>query len=241
MFERENEKLKQIQESLNYNFNDEDLLKKALTTPMLGKEEGIPHYEVLETLGDAVIKTILISKKMEEGEEVLDPEIITKTKQAIENNDTLAKIAHKYFNLEKFIFKAKNQDLLGKENKILADVFEALCGAIFFESKDLKLVDEKIIQRFYKDWNSLMDVSIFYKSQLNEYLQKKYRFNPEIKYQYESIGPEDNIYWIAKNPKILGQNKETLHDFNLKSKPFKTQKKAERYLSPKILKLLKGE
>lgn len=237
MLNDQREKLDKLQEIIDYKFKNEDLLKQALTTPLLGNKIGTSHYEILETLGDAVIKTILISKIIEENKNNLDPEVITKTKQAIENNETLAKIAELYFDLKNCIFLGQNQDLEKKDRKILADVLEAICGALYLDGKNLKIAEEKIIDKFYDDWDKLMDISIFYKSQLNEYLQKKYGFNPQIEYDYEKTGREEDIYWIAKNPKILDPNRNILYYFkNMKSKPFKKRRKAEQYLSPLILK-----
>lgn len=236
------EKLDNLQEIIDYKFKNEDLLKQALTTPLLANEIGTSHYEILETLGDAVIKTILISKKIVENKINLDPEIITKTKQAIENNETLANIAEQYFGLKNFILLGKNQDLENKDRKILADVLEAICGALYLDCRNLKVAEEKIIDKFYDDWDKLMDVSIFYKSQLNEYLQKKYGFNPIIQYEYDEKGPEENRSWIAKNPKILDQNQKTLYYFkNMTSNPFKKRRKAEQYLSPLILERIKKD
>lgn len=240
MINEQKEKLDKLQEFIDYKFKNEDLLKQALTTPLLGNRIGTSHYEILETLGDAVIKTILISKKIGENQGNLDPEIITKTKQAIENNETLAKIADHYFNLKNYIFLEENQDLEKKDRKILADVLEAICGALYLDGKSLKVAEEKIIDRFYDDWDNLMDITIFYKSQLNEYLQKMYGFNPQIEYDYEKIGAEEDRFWIAKSPKILDPNQKTLYYFkDMKSKPFKKRKQAEQYLSPLILNRLK--
>ena len=83
-----------------------------------------------------------------------------------------------------------------------------------------------------------MDATIFFKSHLNEYLQQRFRFNPEIEYEYEPLGPPEDRYWIAKNPKIYDLQKQILFEFEIKSKPFKKQKQAEQYLSPIILKLI---
>lgn len=236
------EKLDKLQEILDYKFKNEDLLKQALTTPLLGNRMGIAHYEILETLGDAVIKIILISKIIEENKNHLNPEVITKTKQTIENNETLANIAELYFDLKKFIFMDENQDLEKKDRKILADILEAICGALYLDDKNLKVAEEKIINKFYGDWDSLMDKSIFYKSQLNEYLQKKYGFNPTIQYEYDEEGSEDDRSWIAKNPKILDPNRKILYNFNnMTSKPFKKRRKAEQYLSPLILERIKKD
>ncbi len=238
MFKNKKEKLKEFQQLIKYEFINEELLVQALTTPLFGNENNAPHYDILETLGDAVIKTILISKKIKDTKGEINPEIITKTKQAIENNESLAKIAEAYFHFEKYIFKAKNQDLKIKDKKILADVLEAVCGALYLDSNNLNTVDDIIISKFYDNWDSLIeDSTIFNKNKLLEYLQQTYRITPEIELQYESSGPDNDLLWVAKNPKILNINIDL--PFSLKSMASKSKKEAEKDLYKKILDYLK--
>ncbi len=238
MFEREEEKLKKFQVLINYNFNNEDLLRQALTTPLLGNETKRSHYnQILETLGDSVIKTIFILKKYKE--EIGDPEIITKTKQAIENDVTLKLIAENYFNLEKYVFKTISQKIKG--TRILADIFEAICGAVFLDSGlNVTVVENSIIDVFYDDWEKIiMGTSIFNKNILLEYLQQKFRITPSVKSQFEKYGPDHDLKWIAKNPKIFDQNDQLLLiklPLDLKSEAFKSKKDAEQDLFIKIYK-----
>lgn len=236
------EKLRKLQEFIKYQFKDSNLLKQALTTPQLGNERNIPHYDVLETLGDAVIKTILISKKIKDSKGEIDSEIITKTKQTIENNESLANIAEVYFNLEQYVFTAKNQDLKKKDKKILADVLEAICGALYLDSNTLKLIEEKIINKFYHNWESFIeDSKIFSKNELLEYLQKRFQKNIFIKLEYEKSGPENELIWIAKNPKFyINEDAIKLKNIpnSLKSNRVKSKQEAEKDIYFKILKYL---
>ncbi len=231
--------LEEFQKLINYEFKNKDLLQQALTTPMRGNELGILHYDdILETLGDSVLKTIFILKKYKEG--IWDAETITKTKQAIENNETLAYIAEDYFRLTAFIFKSGNQQIEGTE--ILADVFEAICAAVFIDSElNLSLVEEKIINLFYKDWEIITkDTEIFNKNKLLEYLQKIHRITPKIIPFYENKGSDHDPEWCAKSPKITNPNGDLLYYLkDLTSKAFKSKQKAEQDLYKKILKKLK--
>jgi dsRNA-specific ribonuclease len=231
------DKLKEFQKYIAYNFNNSDILLQALTTPQYGNEIGEPHYEILETLGDAVIKLIFSLKLFNKG--LSNPEELTKTKQCLENNQTFIKIAKK-MKLGKFILASKNQEV--DDTLILADVFEALCGAIFIDSKnDLRIVEQKIINRFFDDWENYLEDNItFSKNKLLEFLQNRFKLTPIIKYQYESKGPQHKLQWIAKNPKILSQdNKEIISlPKKLKSKKFNTKKDAEQNLSSLILNYL---
>jgi dsRNA-specific ribonuclease len=229
--------LKQVQELFNYNFRNKNLLIQALTTPQLAHQKEIKDYQILETIGDAVIKLIFLIKKHKAG--VQKPGKITKIKQQLENDNMLKKIARKYFQLDKFVLKAEAQEIKG--TKILADIFEAICGAIYLDSnEDIKMVEEKIINKFYDDWDILVKGSaILNKSELLEFLQSKLRITPEIKTEFESFGPDNQPFWIAKNPKIYDENNRELKNLTkyieeLSSKQSKTKKEAEQNLFLKI-------
>jgi len=235
MNNREKDKIIDFQEFLDYKFRNEDLLKQALTTPLLGNEKKIPHYDVLETLGDAVIKLALILKLFDM--DIQDPGKITKTKAMLENDEILSFIANKYFNLQNYIYKTKEQEI--EDTKILADVIEAVSGALYLDSNlDIKLVVKKIIDPFYKDMDKIIEnSSIFNKNKLLEYIQKDHKITPKLLLKYESSGPDHNPFWIAKNPKF--ENVSIDLPKNLKSKKVNSKKEAELDLYLKILKFLK--
>ena len=143
------EKLKEFQEIIDYQFSDKKLLRRALITKKRGNDLRRPHFEPLDTLGDAVIKLILVRKLFEGGLGTSGD--ITIKKASIEANEELKKIAINYFNLEKFIFKNSSEKIEG--TCILADIFEAICGALYIDSnKDLDKVEQKLIDKFYKDF-----------------------------------------------------------------------------------------
>ncbi|MFX0024924.1 MAG: ribonuclease III domain-containing protein [Candidatus Hermodarchaeota archaeon] len=231
-------KLIEFQKFIDYKFNNPKILLQALTTPQFGNENDLPHYEILETLGDAVIKLIFSLKIYNEGEE--DPGILTKTKQCLENNRTFSKIASN-MRLNNYIFSSKKQNING--TSILADVFEAICGALYIDSNyNLKLVEQKIIDRFIENWDLFIEESSnFSKNELLEFLQNKLKLTPNIRYEYEKLGPQHNLRWIAKNPKFLDQNEKEIIKIpsNLKSRQFTNKKDAEKELSEIILKYLK--
>jgi len=55
-------KLNRFQDLISYQFKNPKILLQALTTPQYGNENKLPYYEILETLGDAVIKLIFSLK-----------------------------------------------------------------------------------------------------------------------------------------------------------------------------------
>ncbi|MFX1381489.1 MAG: ribonuclease III domain-containing protein [Promethearchaeota archaeon] len=232
------DKLTEFQELIDYKFKNEDLLKEALTTPQLAHQLEVNDYNFLETLGDSIIKVIFITKLYRDG--IKDPGKITKIKQRLENDDTLRKIAKNEMELDKFVLKSKKQRLKG--TKILADVFEAICGAIFLDSGyDIKIVEEKIIAKFFSNFNSIIKESkIFQKSRLIEYLQKKHRITPHIECEYINKGSDHAPKWIAKNPKIHPKSLLIELPENLKSRSSKSIQEAEQDLYEKIYYILKN-
>ncbi|MFX1569705.1 MAG: ribonuclease III domain-containing protein [Promethearchaeota archaeon] len=239
MHASEKEKTQDFQEFVKYKFKNEELLVEALTTPLLANEIGKPSYEFLETLGDAVIKVVLVLKLYKKG--VRDPGEITKIKAALESDNALKNFANK-MNLEKYILKTEKQKV--KDTSILADVFEALCGALFLDTGyNLDLVEKKMIKPFYEDLDLIIQKPmISSKNELLEFLQRKFKANIVIQLEYEKRGKEHNLIWIAKNPRVLEQTsqKELIKlPKNLKSAKCNSKKKADKDIYAKILKFLK--
>jgi len=234
------DKLKLFQEFINYQFQNPEILLEALTTPQYGNENNLGHYEILETLGDAVIKLIFSLKIYNSGEN--DPGRLTKTKQCLEDNQTFLKVATE-MELWKYIISSKKQKVRG--TSILADVIESICGAIYIDSgKKLEIVEQKIINTYFYNWDALIEGSSnLYKNQLLEYLQNIFKITPIIKFEYERFGPDNDAIWIAKNPEILDkqQNKIINLPNNLRSEKFSKIKDSEKDLSLKVLKYLQAK
>ena len=235
---RVDSKLIDFQNYIEYHFNNPSLLKQALTTPQLGNELDIPHYEILETIGDAVIK-LIFSTYLYKEYSVKTPGKLTRIKQCLESNETFMKIATE-MELWKFVYASNNQNV--KKSSILSDVFEALCGAIYIDAnEELVPVKSLIIEKFFGDWDKIiLDCSTFAKNDLLEFLQKKYSITPVIEYQYLAKGTQHDLHWIAKSPKILDQDGKIILKLpkNLKSSLCKTKKEAEKELSISIMQLL---
>ena len=239
MLDNLKEGVRKFQEFIGYKFTNEQLLEEALTTPKLGNELGKPDYEFLETLGDSVIKIIFILKLYHQG--IKDPGDITRIKASLESDKALRKVANR-MNLQEFIFKTETQTVKG--TRILADVFEAICGALFFDSNyNFGLVEEKMINPFYEDLELRIDNSLLdKKNELLEFLQEKFKTSIFIKLDYEKMGYEHDPSWIARNPQIRERfTKELLTKLpkNIKSEAFGNKKDAERDIYLKIFNYLK--
>ncbi len=237
MDEYTEDKLNRFQDLIRYQFKNPKILLQALTTPQYGNENKLLHYEILETLGDAVIKLIFSLKMYNKGED--DPGNLTKTKQRLEDNQTFLKVANE-MELWSYIIASNKQKIEG--TSIMAEVFEAICGAIFLDSdNNLETVEQIMIDKYFYDWDSMIkDSPHLYKNQLLEYLQDLYKLTPKLKFDYEKIGPDNDTRWIVRNPKILDQNQNTIIKLpkDLRSNEFRRIKDAEKDLSLKILNYL---
>jgi len=234
------DKLKLFQELINYQFQNPEILLEALTTPQYGNENNLGHYEILETLGDAVIKLIFSLKIYNSGE--IDPGKLTKTKLCLEDNQTFLKVATE-MKLWKYIVSSKKQEVRG--TLILADIIESICGAIYIDSgNNLEIVEQKIINTYFYDWDALIkESSNLYKNELLEYLQDIFKITPTIKFKYEKSGFEHDPTWIAKNPMIIDKKQNRILNLpdNLRSEKFRNKKDAEKDLSLKVLKYLQSK
>ena len=146
------EKLNEFQRLIEYKFHDKGILKQALYTAQYGNLHNRgKHCKEFTTIGDIILKLILALKVYDDG--FRTPGGITLSKQIIESNDMFGIIADKEFNLSKYIFSVKGEDL--ENSNIMADVFEAIAGAIYFDSnRSYKQVQEKIVDKFYEKYKT---------------------------------------------------------------------------------------
>jgi ribonuclease-3 len=182
--------LREFQRSINYRFNDADLLRVALTHRSYaksGEKEWLPSNERLEFLGDSVLGLVvsefLYSKypgKLEGG--------LTKLKSFLVNETTLFRTAEA-LNLGKYILLSQEEDRAGgrKRPSINADAFEAVIGAIYLDGGLVavrSLVDRYILSQV----DSIAADKTFrnYKGDLLEHLQAQGAGMP----RYEVISEE---------------------------------------------------
>ncbi len=234
------EKLNKFQEYIHYQFNDQRLLKQALTTPKLGKETNSDHYEILETIGDVVLKLIFSLKMYYKG--INDPATLTRNKLCLESNQNFIKVASN-MGLDEFIFRANKQEVVG--TSIMADVFESICGAIYLDSNtNLDIVDEKIIDRFMKNWDELVDHSFqFAKNDFIEFIQEKLRFTPTLEFLYEKLEQGLHIRWKVKEIRILDTGGKESYSIphSIISDFHETRKEAEKDFCLKALKYIQQQ
>ncbi len=189
------EKLAELENKLNLQFNDKGLLRRALTHKSFANENSdlnIKDNERLEFLGDSVlslsISTYIFNKydKYEEGK-------LAKIRSVIVSAPILAEKAFR-LNLGNYLLLGKGEELSGGRNRdsILADTMEAILGAIYLD-KDFNFAFDFIINNFknfifeVNNGNYIQD----YKTILQEIIQKNSNNRPEYEVVKEK-GPDHN-------------------------------------------------
>lgn len=190
--------LELLQKRIGYTFNNEKLLKRALTHSSYMNEQKINRtgdYERLEFLGDAVLELVSSEFLYREHTEVPEGEL-TKMRASMVCEPSLAFCARD-IELGQFILLGKGEENTGGRNRdsIISDVMEAVTGAIYldggFESA------KAFIYRFIL--SDLEDKQLFYdsKSNLQELIQGKLKkdFHYEL---LEESGPEHDKTFVVE-------------------------------------------
>lgn len=122
--------LKDLQQKIGYTFKDENLLRVALTHSSTGSAF---NYERLEFLGDRVLGIIIASLLFEKFPDEKEGDL-AKRLSALVQGRTLAKLALR-ISLGNFIFFSEAEAAAGgaENDHILADVFEAVIGAMYLD------------------------------------------------------------------------------------------------------------
>jgi len=140
-----------IEDALGYTFSDKNLLNRALTRKAYANEQkqqnkDIEDQEIFCTLGDAVLKTVLVDLLIKSG--CKTREEITNRKMELESVEGLAKIGRE-LGIGQHI-KLGQGEIKQKANEkqyVLAETLEALIGAIYLD-KGFEASREIIIRWF---------------------------------------------------------------------------------------------
>lgn len=122
--------MRELAEILEYEFNDPELGRIALTHRSAAGR-GEPTYERLEFLGDRVL-ALVISDLLYENYPDEEEGALAKRLVALVRRETLAEVGVKLDLAPLMILSKGEEDAGGRDNEaILADVCEALLGAIY--------------------------------------------------------------------------------------------------------------
>ena len=177
--------LQELQEKIGYQFQEEALLKQALTHSSFANEQKInklKNYERLEFLGDAVLE--LISSEFLYNENVDMPEgQLTRMRASMVCEAALAYCARD-ISLNSYILLGKGEEATGGRTRdsIISDVMEAVIGAIFLDGGIENA--KKFIYRFVLSDLENKILFLDSKTLLQEEIQKK----NTAQLRYELVG-----------------------------------------------------
>ncbi len=169
-----------LEKLLGYKFGDPKLLERAVTHRSWAhenfpgeSEEKVREVqnESLEFVGDSVVG-LVIAETLYRMHPTLSEGDLTLMKHHLVSTTTLARIAGS-FDLGKFVMMGRGEDKTGgrKKSAILADTFEAVIAAVFFDGGYMA-ANEFIVRIFAKELKKATPKgSLDYKTLLQETLQ----------------------------------------------------------------------
>lgn len=181
----------QIEEKLGYTFNDKYLLKLAFIHRSYfneHREEIEGHNERLEFLGDAVLG-LVASRYLYKNLPSQSEGHLSHLRSYVVGAEACVRYA-KFLGLETHLLLGKGEsENLGRGRlRILADLFEAVIGAIFLDAT-LETARSFFLGHFSRDLDKAMKNPLRnWKADLQDFAQKKVRRPPDY-VVVEELGP----------------------------------------------------
>jgi dsRNA-specific ribonuclease len=226
-------KLMELEELIGHQFKNIALLEKAITTGSYSNEHpDSSNYQTLEFLGDRVLSLILaeelfVSESLDEGK-------MTPLKSKFENNPILAEYGEN-IGLRNYIRASEKRENISPN--VIADVFEAICGALYLDSVEpIRIMEVKkfllkfdIFKRIKEEMSSGGDF-LHIRNKFENKLRKKYHYSdPGIEFEYSSSREDHQKRWKIEKCSIKDiQTGESVELKGVKSdKGFSSKKDAE--------------
>jgi ribonuclease-3 len=168
--------------------SNEELFKIAMRHRSATQNSVAESYERLEFFGDSILG-LVVAQYLYEHHSNWDQGMLSKAKSSVVQEGPLAETALR-IGLDKYIELSPSEEVTGGRERpsILADVFEALIGAIYLE-RGLEAARWFILEQLdsYLQMVSSGDVNPNdYKSKLQEIAQATWRQTPQYKISQES-------------------------------------------------------
>ena len=125
-----------FQKLIDYRFNDELILRRALTRLAYAKENSLPENDYMDayaTLGDAVIDVVVIERLVIVNKDH-DKGVITTKKTDLVNMTRLRNLASG-LGLQNYVLwgKGEKHQHIWTSGRVLAESVEAICGAMYLD------------------------------------------------------------------------------------------------------------
>lgn len=224
-------KLRELENELGYHFNDISILNMALTHSSYVNENNVPKdrfNERHEFLGDAVLELVVsdyLFKKYPNSTEG----VLTKKRAQLVCEKSFGSFGE-LLKLGEYLLLGKGEESSGGRHKlsILADTFEALCGAIYLDGGIFFI--QNFLKKLIENSQENEEESIFidYKSMFQEYNHKENLGD----FSYELISEKGPSHDKEFNINLLLNKKIISSGFG------KSIKKAEQDAAKKALLIL---
>ncbi|HOO33626.1 MAG TPA: ribonuclease III [Thermotogota bacterium] len=178
--------MEEFQKKLGIRFNNTELLFQALRHSSYVNEisrfknNTLLSNERLEFLGDSVVGIVIVERLYNQFTKNVEGDL-ARAKSVLASEAILSKIARK-ISLGDYIFLGHGETLSGGRDRdsLLADAFEALCGAIYLDL-GFDVARDFIIEGIYEYIDVVMRDSLMldYKTKLQEITQSKMKSLPE--------------------------------------------------------------
>ena len=190
---------------MNFEFHNKHLLTQALQLAQHGHSAA---YERLEFLGDRVLG-LVVAEMLFEAYPQEKEGALAKRFVALTREETLAEIAH-LWQLNKQVITDEKE--LKENDSILADVCEAILGAIYLD-QGLDAVKTLIKTTWTPFMKSALDAPQDAKSACQEWAQKKYKVLPTYTFIEQTGTEHDPVFkmqiHVKKHTAIgFGRNKK---------------------------------
>ena len=186
-----------LESVLGHRFSDRSLLEAALTHRSYRADEpGAPDYERLEFLGDAVLQ-LAVTDAIYRDYPAMPEGQMAKLRATVVNEEVLASLGRSIeLGPEIRLGKGEQATEGADKDSILADVVEALLGAIYLDSGyetaaavAISMLEETITDRADQPGGG------DFKTRLQELLAKR---SLKPKYQVSNAGPDHDKVFQAK-------------------------------------------
>lgn len=226
--------LKNLEEKINYTFNDKKLLVQSLMQSTFCYEMGVSlnsSNERMEFLGDSLVNFIVGKNLYNRYKETAEGDL-SKLRGALVNEDKLAELS-RIINLGENIFLGKGELRTGGAEKksILADGFEALFAAIYFDSKHDVLVLEQTFSHIVGLYEALEKTDFYSMAQIDTFDSKSKL--QELTMAKRGVFP---VYKSQDLPNHAGFLVEVwIGDKKIEEMSGISKKKIEKHLAKKII------
>ena len=193
---------------MNYEFKDKDLLALSFVHRSFVNEHRDTvkeHNERLEFLGDTVLSILIAEYLYREYPDKLEGEMSRLRSRLVEASACIA-YAQK-LDIEEYVLLSKGERMNGGRGResILADLFEAVIGAIYLDG-GIDASKDFLFDNFFDEIKDMIaEPAHNWKAELQDFVQKRFQQTPKYEV-FRERGPDHNkifeVFVVVNNKKI---------------------------------------